>query len=125
LFFERFATIHPIYKTPSFSIVMQGVWSAVLILSGSFEVLIDYRIFGVWMLNVITVAGVIQLRRTHPDWERPYRMWGYPFTTLAFIAVAIAFMLNTLIQRPRPSIAGLAIMAAGVPLYYFWRRPKS
>lgn len=122
LFFQRFATIHPRYGTPSFSIVMQGAWSAVLVLSGSFEVLIDYRIFGVWMLNVVTVAGVIALRRKRPDLERPYRMWGYPFTTLAFIAVAGAFMMNTLIQRPRPSLTGLAIMAGGIPVYYLWRR---
>jgi APA family basic amino acid/polyamine antiporter len=122
LFFRRFATIHPRYRTPSFSIVMQGAWSALLILAGSFEVLIDYRIFGIWMLNVATVAGVIVLRRNRPDLERPYRMWGYPFTTLAFIAAGGAFMLNTLIQRPGPSLIGLAIMAAGIPAYYLWRR---
>jgi APA family basic amino acid/polyamine antiporter len=122
LFFRRFATIHPLYGTPSYSIVMQGVWSAVLIVSGSFEVLIDYRIFGIWMLNVATVAGVIALRRNRPDLARPYRMWGYPFTALAFIAVGSAFMMNTLIHRPGPSLMGLAIMAAGIPAYYLWRR---
>ena len=122
LFFRRFATIHPRYHTPSFSIVVQGAWSAVLILSGSFEVLIDYRIFGIWMLNVATVAGVIALRRSRPDLARPYRMWGYPFTTLAFIAVGTAFMVNTVIHRPGPSLIGLAIMAAGIPVYYLWRR---
>ena len=122
LFFRRFGTIHPRYRTPSFSILMQGAWSAVLILSGSYEVLIDYRIFGVWMLNVVTVAGVIALRRKRPDLPRPYRMWGYPFTTLAFVAVGSAFMMNTLIQRPGPSLIGLAIMAAGIPVYYLWRR---
>jgi len=125
LFFARFGAIHPIYRTPSFSILMQGVWSAVLILSGSFEALVDYRIFGVWLLNVITVAGVIRLRRLHPDWERPYRMWGYPITTVTFIVCGAAFMVKTLIQRPRPSLIGLAIMAAGVPMYYLWRRRKS
>jgi APA family basic amino acid/polyamine antiporter len=121
LFFRRFATIHPRYHTPSYSIVVQGAWSAVLIISGSFETLIDYRIFGIWMLNVATVAGVIALRRSRPDLARPYRMWGYPFTTLAFIAVGSAFMINTLIQRPGPSLIGLAIMAAGIPVYYLWR----
>jgi APA family basic amino acid/polyamine antiporter len=124
LFFRRFASIHPRYGTPSFSIVMQGVWSGVLILSGSFEVLIDYRIFGIWMLNVATVAGVIVLRRRRPDLARPYRMWGYPFTTLAFIAVGGAFMMNTLVQRPGPSVMGLVIMGAGIPVYYLWRRKE-
>jgi APA family basic amino acid/polyamine antiporter len=123
LFFRRFATIHPRYGTPSFSILMQSAWSAVLILSGSYEALIDYRIFGIWMLNVATVAGVIVLRRSRPDLARPYRMWGYPYTTLAFILVGGAFMLNTLLQRPGPSLIGLAIMAAGVPVY-FLRRQK-
>jgi len=125
LFFERFGVVHPAYRTPAFSIIMQGVWSAILILTGSFEALIDYRIFGVWMLNIVTVAAVIRLRRLHPDWERPYRMWGYPFTTLAFIACGGALMINTLIARPRPSLTGLAIMVAGVPMYYLWRRRKS
>ena len=122
LFFRRFTTIHPRYGTPSFSIVIQGAWSAVLILSGSYELLIDYRIFGIWMLNVATVAGVIELRRRRPDLPRPYRMWGYPYTPLAFILVGIAFMINTLIQRPGPSLIGLAIMAAGIPAYTFWKR---
>ncbi len=122
LFFERFTTVHPRYKTPSFSILVQGVWAAVLILSGSYEVLIDYRIFGVWMFNLITVAGVIALRRKRPDLHRPYRMWGYPYTAVAFIAVASAFMVNTMIHRPEPSLSGLAIMAAGIPVYYLRRR---
>jgi len=124
LFFRRFTTIHPRYGTPSFSILMQSSWSAVLILSGSYEVLIDYRIFGIWMLNVATVAGVIVLRRRRPDLERPYLMWGYPYTTLAFILVGAAFMLNTLLQRPGPSLIGLAIMAAGIPVYFLWRRKR-
>jgi basic amino acid/polyamine antiporter, APA family len=68
---------------------------------------------------------VIRLRRTHPEWERPYRMWGYPFTTLAFIVCGAAFMINSLIERPRPSLTGLALMVAGVPMYYLWRRRKS
>jgi basic amino acid/polyamine antiporter, APA family len=122
LFFRRFTTVHPCYGTPSFSILIQSAWSAVLILSGSYELLIDYRIFGIWMLNVATVAGVIVLRHSRPDLVRPYRMWGYPYTTLAFILVGGAFMLNTLFQRPGPSLIGLAVMAAGVPVYLLWRR---
>lgn len=125
LFFKRFADVHPRYLTPWFSILVQAAWSAILILTGTFESLIDYRIFGIWMLNVATVAGVIRLRRTHPHLPRPYRMWGYPFTPVAFALCGGAFMLNTLIERPRPSLAGLAIMAAGVPVYYLWRRRKS
>lgn len=125
LFFRRFTTIHPRYGTPSFSIAVQGAWSAVLILSGSYEALIDYRIFGIWILNVATVAGVVALRRKRPDLPRPYRMWGYPYTVIAFLLAGGAFMLNTLVERPRPSLIGLGIMAAGAPVYYLWRRKQT
>lgn len=125
LFFRRFAAIHPRFGTPSNSILMQCAWSSILILSGSYEALIDYRIFGIWMLNVATVAGVIELRRRRPELPRPYRMWGYPYTALAFILIGGAFMLNTLIHRPRPSLIGLAIMAAGVPVYLVWRSQRA
>jgi len=124
LFFQQFGKIHPRFGTPWFSVLMQGAWSGVLILSGSYEVLIDYRIFGIWTLNVATVAGVIALRRARPQAARPYRMWGYPYTTLAFILTGSAFMVNTIIQRPRPALLGLGIMAAGVPVFYVWRHRR-
>jgi basic amino acid/polyamine antiporter, APA family len=122
LFFRRFATVHPRFHTPSFSIVVQGLWGAVLVLGTSFESLVDYRIIGIWLLNLATVAGVIVLRRTRPDLPRPYRMWGYPWTPLAFVLVAALFLVNALFERPLPALIGLAILAAGVPVYYGWRR---
>ena len=70
-----------------------------------------------------TVTGVIALRRSRQDLARPCRMWGYPYTTLAFILAGSAFMLNTLFQRP-PSLIGSAVMAAGIPVYFLWRRTR-
>lgn len=122
LFFRRFATVHPRYHTPAFSILMQGLWGAVLVLASSFESLVDFRIFGIWLLNLATVAGVIALRRKRPQLARPYRMWGYPWTPLAFVAAAAAFLLNMLVERPWPSLIALAIMAAGLPVYHRWRQ---
>lgn len=125
LFFRRFGDVHPRFHTPAFSIAAQGAWSAVLILTSSYEVLVDYRMIAVWVLDGATVAGLIALRRRQPHWRRPFRMWGYPATPLLFVAVELALVANTLVQRPHTSFASLGLMAAGVPVYYFWRRRTS
>ena len=113
LFFRRFAEVHPRYQTPGFAILAQGVWAVVLILTGSYEELIDYAMFAIWLSYAFMIAGVLVLRRTQPDLPRPYKMWGYPVTPLLFLGVAIWFLGNMLITRPRPSFAGLALIAPG------------
>jgi APA family basic amino acid/polyamine antiporter len=122
LFFRRFAEIHPRYRTPGFAILAQGVWASVLIVSGSYETLIDYAMFAIWLSYVFMIAGVLVLRRTQPDLPRPYRMWGYPVTPLLFLGVAVWFLGNMLITRPTPSLAALGLIAAGIPAYFLWRR---
>jgi APA family basic amino acid/polyamine antiporter len=122
LFFRRFAEVHPRYQTPGFAILAQGVWAIVLIVSGSYETLIDYAMFAIWLSYAFMIAGVLVLRRTQPDLPRPYKMWGYPVTPLLFLGVAIWFLGNMLVTRPVPSFAGLALIAAGVPVFFVWRR---
>jgi APA family basic amino acid/polyamine antiporter len=122
LFFERFARVHPRYRTPSFSIAAQGAWSAVLVLTGSYEALLTYAMFAAWIFYAMAVAGVIVLRRKVPDAERPYRMWGYPVTPVVFIAIAAWFVGNTIVTKPGPSLIGLLLIAAGAPVYYLWHK---
>jgi APA family basic amino acid/polyamine antiporter len=122
LFFRKFADVHPRYGTPGFAIVAQGVWAAVLLLSGSYESLIDYALFGIWVFYGLMVAGVMVLRRKRPDVPRPYRMWGYPVTPIVFVAITIWFVGNMLVTRPGPAFAGLGLMLTGVPAYALWRR---
>lgn len=122
LFFRRFGEVHPRYQTPGFAILAQGVWAAVLIVSGSYETLIDYAMFAIWFSYVFTVAAVLVLRRTQPDLPRPYRMWGYPVTPLLFLGVAIWFLGNMLITRPGPSLAAVGLIAAGLPVYFIWKK---
>jgi basic amino acid/polyamine antiporter, APA family len=122
LFFRRFAEIHPRYQTPGFAILAQGVWGTVLIVSGSYEALIDYAMFAIWLSYAFMIAGVMVLRRTQPDLPRPYRMWGYPVTPLLFIAVAVLFLVNMLVTRPGPSFAGLGLIVSGVPAYFLWKK---
>jgi APA family basic amino acid/polyamine antiporter len=124
LFFEKFGYVDPQFETPAVSILGQGIWSSLLALSGSYEVLFSYSTFTFWIFYAMTVAGVLILRRKFPNMPRPYKMWGYPVTPLVFVAVATWFVANTLISRPGPSLIGLAMIASGVPAYYVWRRRK-
>lgn len=124
LFFRRFGDIHSKYGTPGFAIVAQCVWSAVLVVSGSYESLIDYALFGIWVFYGLMILGVMILRRTRPDVPRPYRMWGYPVTPILFLAVTLWFLGNMLVTRPLPAFAGLGLMLTGVPAYLIWRRVK-
>jgi APA family basic amino acid/polyamine antiporter len=122
LFFRQFADIHPMNRTPGFAILAQGAWSAILILTGTFESLIDYALFGMWVFYGLMVAAVIVLRRTRPDLPRPYRMWGYPVTPLVFLAITLWFLMNMLATRPGAAFASLGLMLTGVPAYLIWRR---
>jgi len=105
--------------------MVQGIWAAVLAVSGSYERLFSYVVFTAWIFYGMTVLAVMVLRRSVPDLPRPYRMWGYPVTPLAFAAVAFWFVINTIITTPASSLIGLAIVASGVPVYYIWRRKTS
>jgi basic amino acid/polyamine antiporter, APA family len=118
LFFKRFAQIHPRYKTPSFSILMQGTWASVLALSGSYELIATYAIFCAWLFYLLVVFGVMVLRWKLPSLPRPYRMWGYPFTLLAFTLAALWFLVNHLIGNPIPSLMGLAVLVLGIAIYF-------
>jgi APA family basic amino acid/polyamine antiporter len=122
LFFRKFGEVHPNYETPAPAIIAQGVWSAILVLTGSYETLVDYAMFGIWLFYGLMIAGVIALRRKDPQRQRPYRMWGYPVTPLLFVAVTSWFLINMLMTRPIPSLAGLLLTLTGVPVYFIWAR---
>ncbi|HLK20970.1 MAG TPA: amino acid permease [Bryobacteraceae bacterium] len=122
LFFQKFAEVHPQFRTPTFAILAQGGWAIVLLLTGSYETLMDYAMFAFWFFYGLMVLGVMVLRRTQPELARPYKMWGYPVTPLLFLLTTIFFLGNTVVNRPGPSIAALGLIAVGVPVYFVWRK---
>jgi len=122
LFFARFGEVHPRFQTPAFAILCGGVWTAILVLSGSYETLYSYSILAAWIFYTMSVGAVFVLRRKLPDAARPYRMWGYPYTLWLFVAVSIWFMVNALVTQLRPSLMAFVIVATGVLAYWIWRR---
>jgi APA family basic amino acid/polyamine antiporter len=125
LFFRGLARIHPRYRTPGACILAQGIWSGLLALSGTYEQLYTYSVFAVVLFYAATGAAVLVLRRTRPEASRPYRAWGYPVVPAGFVLVSLAFVANTLVERPIQALAGLGLMALGLPAYAWWRaRPR-
>ena len=104
LFFPQLARVHPRYETPATAIWTLGLWAAVLTLTGGYEHLITMSQFANWIFFTMVVLSVMVLRRKHPEWERPYRVLGYPFTVIVFVLVSSVFVLNTLVESPRSSL---------------------
>ena len=122
---RRLAAIHPAHGTPAHAIWLLAGWSSLLTLTGGFEHLITMGQFANWIFFTMVVFAVIVLRRTHPEWKRPYRAAGYPFTALVFVAVSSVFVINTLVESPASSLMGLGLLLLGVPVYVRARRASS
>ena len=122
LFFARLGEAHPRFQTPGFAIVCGGIWTAILVVSGSYETLYSYSILAAWIFYTMSVAAVMVLRRKLPDAARPYRMWAYPWTLWLFVAVSVWFMADAVVTEPRPSAMALTIVATGALAYWMWRR---
>lgn len=122
LFFSSAAAVHPRFHTPHVSLWWQGVWSALVALSGTFDQLFTFAMFAAILMYAAATAAVFTLRRKRPDLPRPYRTWGYPWMPLAYIGALTLLAANTLSERPVESIGGLALLGLGIPVYGYWRR---
>ena len=124
LFFRSAARIHPQHQTPSVAIWLQGLWSVVLVWSGSFDQLTDMLIFASFIFYGATALGVLLLRQRRPDLPRPYRVVGYPVVPALFGGFCGLLVVMTLVSQPREALTGLGLMATGLPFYWFWRKGK-
>jgi APA family basic amino acid/polyamine antiporter len=122
LFFQSLARISPKTHVPVRALIAQGVWSGVLALSGSYDTLTDYAIFALWIFYGLTTASVFVFRRTMPEADRPYKTWGYPVIPIVFLVVTAALLFNTLWTAPTQAFIGLALIALGLPVYWYWSR---
>jgi APA family basic amino acid/polyamine antiporter len=91
-------------------------------LSGKYEELFDFVIFGSWILYAMATASVFVLRRKRPDLPRPYKTFGYPVVPVLFLLGATVLEISDLWTKPRESIAGIVLILLGLPFYFYWRR---
>jgi APA family basic amino acid/polyamine antiporter len=121
LFFRTAAACHPIYRTPASSLIIQGVWASVLVLSGTFDQLTDLVIFASFIFYGAMAFGVFVLRRTMPDAPRPYRVPGYPVVPALFVLFCVVLVAVTIYQDPGNAGIGLLLIFSGIPFYFLWK----
>jgi APA family basic amino acid/polyamine antiporter len=125
LFFRGAGKLHPTYKTPAVSLMVQMVWICILCVSGSYGQLLDYVVFAVLVFYILTIAGLFVLRFKRPNAERPYRAIGYPVLPAIYIVMAIFIDIVLLLYKPQFTWPGLIIVLLGIPVYYAWRSRRS
>lgn len=123
-FFRSVATVHPRTRVPIVAIVLQGALASLLALSGSYERLLGFVVAIDWLFFGLTALALVVLRRRDTAAGRPtsFQVPGHPVTTLAFVVGAWLVVANTVYRVPFNALAGLGLLAIGVPVYYLWRR---
>jgi APA family basic amino acid/polyamine antiporter len=134
LFFKNIAYVHPNFRTPSNSLLLQAIWTSILVITGTFDILTDMLIFVSWFFYAMGALGVFVLRRKMPDAKRLYRVVGYPFVPAIFVVFAFAFVIFTVfndIQMYRNgrsefinSIFGTVLVFIGIPFYFYFIKKK-
>jgi APA family basic amino acid/polyamine antiporter len=122
LFFKAAGNLHPRYKTPVASLIVQAIWTALLCLSGSYGQLLDYTMFAALVFYILTIGSLFVLRVRRPDAERPYRAIGYPVLPAIYIVMAAWICVVLLRYKPQYTWPGLFIVLLGVPVFAVWSR---
>ncbi|HUX96692.1 MAG TPA: amino acid permease [Bacteroidales bacterium] len=127
LFFKKVGSLNS-KGVPAFALILQGVWSVLLCLSGTYGNLLDYVIFAVLLFFALTILAIFILRVKKPEIPRPYKAYGYPYIPALYIIVTVIIMVILLIYKPNYTFPGLGIVLLGIPVFYLWKKfnnPKS
>jgi APA family basic amino acid/polyamine antiporter len=122
LFFRSAARIHRRFGTPAVALVIQGLWTAILCISGSYGQLLDYTIFAALLFYILTIGSLFVLRRKLPHAHRPYRALGYPVLPALYLVMACWISVVLLMYKPQYTWPGVAIVLLGVPVYFLWSK---
>jgi basic amino acid/polyamine antiporter, APA family len=122
LFFKSVGKLHPRYKTPVAGLLVQGAWTMLLCVSGSYSQLLDYIIFAELIFYILTITSLFVLRAKRPNAERPYKAFGYPVLPAIYIAMAAWICIVLLRYKPQYTWPGLVLVLLGIPVYLFWSR---
>ena len=121
LFFRKVGEINK-KGVPGFALAVQGVWSILLCLSGTYGNLLDYVIFAVLIFFTLTILAIFVLRVKRPDIPRPYKAFGYPVIPAIYILTTVFIMVILLIYKPNYTFPGLGIVILGIPVFYLWKK---
>jgi APA family basic amino acid/polyamine antiporter len=124
LFVPAAGQVHPRYHSPAAAIVAQGVWSSVLVLSGTLSQLVSYTGFAVVLFSGFAVVALFVLRRRQPLAKRPFSALGYPWAPAIFIIASAVMLVNEILRNRATAGAGIAIILLGVPVYFVMRRAR-
>jgi APA family basic amino acid/polyamine antiporter len=125
LFFRKVGELHPTYRTPAVSLMVQMVWTCILCISGSYGQLLDYIVFAVLVFYILTIGALFVLRVKRPNAERPYRAIGYPVLPAVYIVMALFIDVVLLRYKPQFTWPGLIIVLLGIPVYFVWSRQSA
>jgi APA family basic amino acid/polyamine antiporter len=121
LFFKKIGSLNN-KGVPAFALIVQGIWSILLCLSGTYSNLLDYVTFAMLLFLTLTILSIFILRKKRPDIERPYKAFGYPFVPAIYILTTLFIMIILLIYKPNYTFPGLAIVLLGIPVFFLWRK---
>lgn len=121
LFFKRTGELSS-RGVPAFGLWVQAIWSILLCFTGTYSQLLDYVIFAALIFYILVIFAVFMLRKKHPEWDRPYKAFGFPVVPAIYIAACLLIIVILLIYKPLFTWPGLGIVLSGVPVYYLWRR---
>lgn len=107
---------------PAFALWIQAGWSTLLCLTGSYSQLLDYVVFAALLFYILVIFSVFMLRKKHPEWERPYKAFGFPVFPIIYIAACLLIVIILLVYKPLFTWPGLGIVLSGIPVYYLWKR---
>lgn len=122
LFFKKLSNVNDTTSVPVVSIIVQGIVSMLLALSGTFDQLTNYVVFSSWIFYAMVTGVVFVMRKKRPDAPRSYKAFGYPVVPVIFIVLAILLLVNTVIESPKESLIGLGFILAGIPVYYVFKK---
>jgi basic amino acid/polyamine antiporter, APA family len=131
LFVRKGASVHKKFQTPHIALILQGLWSIILLVTGSFDLIVSMYVFVNWVLYALMAIAIFVLRKRKPDAERPFSVPGYPWIPAIFVLFASAYVIITLVtdiqaynagtQPLIRSVTGLVLVLTGLPFYFYWR----
>lgn len=122
VFFKSASKVHPVYRTPHYALLYSMIWSCILVISGTYDVLTNMSVFSSFTFYTLQAFGLIKMKRKKVITDR---IPGYPLAPVLFIILTSLFLINTLISNVTQSITGIMLTLIGIPVYYFFKKKNT